>query len=366
MLPLLDLAAANMPHIGEVSLAIARVVTSGRYILGPEVEAFEAEWAAYCGVEHCVGTGNALEALQMILTASGIGAGDEVIVPSNTYIATWLSVTHAGATPVPVEPDYQTMNLDPARIEAAITPRTAAIIAVHLYGLPADMARINDVATRYGLLVFEDAAQAHGAVYRGRTAGSLGNAAAFSFYPSKNLGAMGDGGAVTTNDAALAAKIRRMRNYGGVGRVDHTIRGINSRLDEIQAAVLRAKLPYLNEMNEARRRRAAFYEIALGRAVATPINPSGACWHQFVIRSTERDRLQEDLVARGIDTHVHYPVPPHLEGAYADMGLARGAFPIAERLAGEVLSLPIGYPFDAERVARAVAEAASRLVPEHA
>lgn len=354
VIELLDLKAANAVMLPEIEAAAARVARSGRYILGPEVEAFEAEWAAYCGVRHCVGTGNALEALQLILMADGIGPGDEVIVPSNTYIATWLSVTLAGATPVPVEPDYESMNLDPARIAEAVTPRTRAIIAVHLYGRPADMDEINLVAAERGLGVFEDAAQAHGAAISGRRAGALGDAAAFSFYPSKNLGALGDAGCVTTNDEALAAKIRRMRNYGGVGRLDHTVKGLNSRLDELQAAILRAKLPHLDAMNAARRARAARYRERLGDWLHLPAAPAGHVFHQFVVRSSYRDGLQADLRRLGVDSHVHYPVPPHLEGAYADMGRGRGALPVAERLAREVLSLPIGYEFDIEAVCGAL------------
>ncbi len=357
---LLDLGALNAQFADELVEASARVVRSGRYILGPEVEAFEAEWAAYCGVEHCVGTANALEALQMLLMASGIGAGDEVIVPANTYIATWLAVTHAGATPVPVEPDALTMNLDPERIEAAITSRTRAIVAVHLYGLPADMDAISAIAAKHGLAVFEDAAQAHGAIYdkkKHTKAGALGTAAAFSFYPSKNLGALGDAGAVTTNSAGLAAQVRRMRNYGGVGRVDHRIVGINSRLDEMQAAVLRVKLKHLDVMNYKRRLNAITYFKRLKNApLILPPQHYNGVFHQFVVRSACRDALQAELARRGVDTHVHYPVPPYREGAYS--GRRWGSFPIADALAVTVLSLPIGNEIDVEAVALEVADAA--------
>jgi dTDP-3-amino-3,4,6-trideoxy-alpha-D-glucose transaminase len=350
LIPLLDLKALNAPLQGEIEAAVLRVAHSGRYILGPELEAFEAEWAAYCGTAHCVGVASGLDALRLILTGYGIGTGDEVIVPSNTYIATWLAVSLAGATPVPVDPDPSTFNIDPAAIGAAVTSRTKAIIPVHLYGLPAHMSAIRYIADCYGLLVIEDAAQAHGATFGGRKVGSLGNAAAFSFYPTKNLGALGDAGAVTTNDAVLAARIRRLRNYGGIGRLDHTMKGINSRLDEMQAAVLRAKLPHLDAMNQKRHDRANAYFAALGGGVKSD---SSHAFHQFVIRSDERDALQAFLAARGIETQVYYPVPPHLEGAYSK-DFAPGQFPIAEQLASEVLSLPIGNDVDVEAIANAV------------
>lgn len=360
MMPLLDLQALNAPMQAEIEAALLRVARSGRYVLGPEVEAFEAEWAAYCGVKHCVGTGNAMEALEIILRAYGIGPGDEVIVPSNTYIATWLAVTHAGATPVPVEPDEYTYNIDPDRVASAMTPRTRAILAVHLYGRCAEMGQLRRFVCD-NLFLIEDAAQAHGATDEtGAKAGSLGHAAAFSFYPSKNLGALGDGGAITTNDGHLAKVARRLRNYGGVGRVDHTIKGINSRLDEIQAAVLRAKLPHLDAMNAGRRARARAYCDALG---LVRIGDGGHVYHQFVIRSGHREELRKRLFDRhGIEAHVHYPVPPHLEGAYTDLGYGysmatahpRPSFPIAERLADEVLSLPIGNDVDTYGIGKTV------------
>jgi dTDP-4-amino-4,6-dideoxygalactose transaminase len=286
--------------------------------------------------------------------ASGIGPGDEVIVPSNTYIATWLAVSLAGATPIPVEPNMATFNIDAVRIEAAITPRTAAVIAVHLYGNPCDMPAIRAVASRRGLMAIEDAAQAHGATCGGHKAGRLSDAAGFSFYPTKNLGALGDAGAVTTNDAALAMRVRRLRNYGGIGRIDHPERGINSRLDELQAAVLRAKLPHLNAMNELRRERANAYGRELG--ANSPKSDYFHVFHQYVIRSHHRDALQAALALRGIGTDIHYPVPPHLDGAYSD-DFRPGQFPIAERLANEVLSLPIANDIDAYAVAHAVLEA---------
>lgn len=354
MTPLLTLTPQNWEMQHDIERALERVARSGRYILGPEVEAFEADWARYCGANYCVGTGNCLDSLRLVLMAWEIGPGDEVLVPANTYIATWLAVSLVGARPVPVEPDPRSCNIDPARLEAAITPKTRAIIVVHLYGRPCEMEPINAVARRHGLPVLEDAAQAHGALYQGLRVGRLGDAAAFSFYPSKNLGALGDAGAVTTNDYRLAERVRRLRNYGGVGRLDHQVRGINSRLDEMQAAILRAKLPYLDAMNNERIRRAAIYRDVLEDSdVVLP--PLGSVYHQFVIRSKRRDELQRRLAEHDVDCHVHYPVPPHLEPAYADLGLARGTLPIAEQLAGEVLSLPIGYAFDIDFVANAVA-----------
>lgn len=359
MTPLLDLKALNAPMQEAIEAAMLRVARSGRYILGPEVEAFEQEWAHYCGTQYCVGTGNALEALKLILIAMDIRRGREVIVPSNTYIATWLSVTHAGARPVPVEPDLATMNIDPAKVEAAITPRTAAIIAVHLYGRPAPMEELSAIARRHGLLLLEDAAQAHGARAGGRRqrAGSLGDAAAFSFYPSKNLGALGDAGCVTTDNLALAEKLRRLRNYGGVGRLDHTMQGHNSRLDEMQAAVLRAKLPSLEWLNMFRRERAETYTGSL-TGVITPEHMSGHCWHQYVIRHQCRDDLIRRMAARGVDAHVHYPIPPHREAAYTHHGYGKGSLPIAELLGAQVMSLPIGNDVDVEHIAQVVNEEA--------
>jgi len=322
------------------------VLASGNLILGPEVEAFEAEFAAYCGTRHCVGVGNGLDALHLILRAWGIGAGDEVIVPSNTYIATWLAVTHAGATPVPVEPLAATCNLDAQRLAAAITPRTRAIIAVHLYGQPADMDAINAVARQHGLKVIEDAAQAHGARYHGRRAGNLGDAAAFSFYPGKNLGALGDGGAITTNDAQLADQLCAWRNYGSRSKYHNTFKGFNSRLDELQAALLRVKLAHLDAWNATREQLAQTYLAELANsALVLPVVPPWASpvWHLFVVRTDQRDALQQQLAQGGVGTLVHYPIPPHLQPAYADAGFQPGDFPIAEQLHREVLSLPL-YP----------------------
>ncbi|HVU34791.1 MAG TPA: DegT/DnrJ/EryC1/StrS family aminotransferase [Opitutaceae bacterium] len=366
-IPILDLKPAVDELRAEFDAAYRRVMDSGWFLLGQELDAFEREYRASVGVSHCVGVANGLEALQLILMALGIGPGDEVIVPSNGYIATWLAVTHVGARPVPCEPDIRTYNLDPEGLAGAMTSRTKAILPIHLYGQPADMARINAFAARHGLRVIEDAAQSHGARYRvlGSAnigamaapssdsipefwieAGALGDAAGISFYPSKNLGAFADGGAVTTNDTALADKIRHLRNYGSKERYRHDYVGLNSRLSELQAAFLRAKLPHLSEWNARRARCAEQYRARLTGVgdLVLPLVPDWAqpVWHLYVIRTARRDALQEHLKASGIGTQVHYPAPPHLTPAYADAGWGRGDFPIAEKLAAEVLSLPIG------------------------
>jgi len=319
-------------------------MNSGQWILGPEVEAFEREFAAYCGARHCIGVGNGLDALHLILRAYEVGQGDEVIVPSSTFIATWLAVSHAGARPVPVEPHPDSGNIDPDRVEAAITPRTRAIIPVHLYGATAAMTEIRAIAQRHRLLVIEDAAQAHGASQCGRRAGSLGHAAAFSFYPGKNLGALGDGGAVVTDDDALSVRIRMLRNYGGIAKYEHRCQGTNTRLDELQAAFLRAKLKYLDAWNESRRRVAEYYLATIRHPlVALPpaVNLAEQAWHLFVVRTPARDALREHLMQRGVTAQIHYPQPPHLQHAYAGQGWGEGHFPIAERHAQQVLSLPI-------------------------
>jgi dTDP-4-amino-4,6-dideoxygalactose transaminase len=321
-------------------------MASGHYILGPEVAAFESEFAAYCEASHCVGVANGLDALHLILRAMEIGAGDEVIVPTNTYIATWLAVSFSGATPVPVEPDQKTYNLDPARIEDAITPRTRAIIPVHLYGQPADMDPINDIAGKYGVAVIEDAAQAHGARYKGKRVGSLAAAAGFSFYPGKNLGALGDGGAVVTNDEALAQRLRVLRNYGSQEKYFNERKGFNSRLDEVQAAVLRIKLTKLDEWNERRKKLASYYLQTLEGTpdLALPLVPDYAdpVWHLFAVCHPQRDQLQRFLGDAGIGTIIHYPVPPHLQDAYAELGIAARSFQRSEQIAKTVLSLPMG------------------------
>jgi dTDP-4-amino-4,6-dideoxygalactose transaminase len=355
--PFLDLRAATDELRAEIDAAVGRVVGSGWYILGAEVEAFERAFAAYVGARHCVGVGNGLDALHLALRARGVGPGDEVIVPSNTYIATWLAASWAGARPVPVEPDPRTYNLDPERLEAAITPRTRAVVPVHLYGQPADMGPILEVARRRGLFVLEDAAQAHGARYRGRRVGALGDAAAWSFYPGKNLGALGDAGAVTTDDDALAARLRELRNYGSRVKYVNERRGVNSRLDEVQAAVLAVKLARLDAWNERRARLAALYaERLAGAAVGLPVVPAWAepVWHLFVVRSARRDALQAHLREAGVQTLIHYPIAPHRQEAYADLGLGEGALPVAEAIHREVLSLPMGPHVSEAQAARVI------------
>jgi dTDP-4-amino-4,6-dideoxygalactose transaminase len=344
--PFLDLKSAYLELKEEHDAAYQRVMDSGWYILGQELESFESEFAAYCEVKHCVGVGNGLDALHLILRAMEIGPGDEVVVPTNTFIATWLAVSYAGATPVPVEPDVRTYNIDPQCIEAAITPRTRAIMPVHLYGQPADMDSINAIGQRYGLPVIEDAAQAHGARYKGRRAGSLGTAAGFSYYPGKNLGAVGDGGAVVTNDSVLADKVRLLRNYGSPAKYQHTAKGFNSRLDELQAALLRVKLSKLDEWNICRAHVAREYRKALVDipGIIMPFVPDWAdpVWHLFVVRAKERQALIERLDTEGIGWLIHYPTPPHLQEAYTDLRFREGDFPVAESLAKEILSIPIG------------------------
>lgn len=345
-IPFLEMKAPYLELQSELDEAYRRVMESGQYILGDEVQAFEAEYAAYCGVKHCVGVGNGLEALHLILRALGIGPGHEVIVPANTYIATWLAVSYAGATPVPVEPDARTYNLDPALVEAAVTPKSRAILPVHLYGQPADMQPLVEIARQHGLKVIEDAAQAHGAVYEGRKAGALGDAAGWSFYPGKNLGALGDAGAVTTDDDDLADRVRILRNYGSRTKYYNEIKGFNSRLAPLQAALLRVKLRHLDAWNLRRKKVAAEYLQGLGKApgLELPFVPEGIdpSWHLFVVRHPERDALQEHLGRLSVGTLIHYPVPPHLSTAYQEMGLGEGTFPLTERIAKTALSLPIG------------------------
>lgn len=345
-IPFLDLGAQWVELRTGFNAAYNRVMESGWYVLGKEVEAFESEFAHYCQVDHCVGVGNGLEALHLVLRAMDIGPNDEVIVPSNTYIATWLAVSYTGATPVPVEPDPSTYNIDPLLIEAAITPRTKAIIAVHLYGQPADMDPINAIAVRHGLKVIEDAAQAHGAQYKGKRTGGLGHAAGFSFYPGKNLGAFGDGGAVTTSDRQLAEKIKTLRNYGSQVKYHNESIGYNSRLDELQAAFLRVKLAKLDEWNGRRQELAALYLAGLAgnKQLVLPFVPEWCkpVWHLFVVRCSTRDALQKHLQEVGVATMIHYPIPPHLQGAYLDLNIGEGSLPIAEAIHRDVLSLPIG------------------------
>ena len=346
LIPALDMKSPYQELRAELDAAYSRFMESGWYVLGEETKAFEREYAQYCGTRFCVGVGSGLDALHLGLRALGIGSGDEVIVPSNTYIATWLAVTYAGAVPVPVEPDRQTYNIDPSLIESAITPRTKAILPVHLYGQPADMDPIVQTAEEHSLKVLEDNAQAQGARYKGRSTGSLGHAAAHSFYPGKNLGALGEAGAVTTNDADVAERVRVLRNYGSEVKYHNKYKGFNSRLDELQAAFLRVKLRHLDQWNERRTLRAGQYVEGLADCpdVTLPFVPSwaGPVWHQFVIRHPARDALLQRLKSVDVGALIHYPIPPHLSQAYAEMGWGPGAFPKAEELAQTVLSLPMG------------------------
>ena len=342
MIEFLNLRRVNAVHEPALRSAVERVIGSGWYVLGEETSRFEAEFAAYCGVRHCIGVANGLDALALILRASGIGPGDEVVVPANTFIATWLAVTQVGASPVAVDPHPTTCNLDPAAFEAAITRRTRAVIPVHLYGQPAALEPIADIAVRHGVMVVEDAAQAHGARYGRRRVGGLGAAAAFSFYPGKNLGALGDGGAVTTDDGALAARIRMLRNYGSNEKYRHDLQGVNSRLDEIHAAMLRVKLRTLDAENEVRRRLAQRYLMRLGGiGLGLPRVAEGAepVWHLFVVRHPRREEIRQRLAALGIGTMIHYPTACHRQPAYASASWP--SLPVSEALQNEVLSLPL-------------------------
>jgi len=352
-IPFLDLGAPYRELKPEIDTALSRVLESGWYILGPEVEAFETEWAAYCDAKHAVGLANGLDALTLALRALDIGPGYEVIVPSNTYIATWLAVTGVGATPVPVEPDVATHNIDPARIEAAITSRTRVLLPVHLYGQPADMDPILEIASRHGLRVIEDAAQAHGARYKGKRIGAHGDIVCWSFYPGKNLGALGDAGAITTNDVALAERVALLRNYGSRQKYVNEEAGVNSRLDPIQAAVLRVKLGVLDEWIERRRAVATAYTKGLAESgLILPHVPDWAdpAWHLYVVRTSDREALQGRMTEAGIGTLIHYPIPPHMQAAYSGMGIAPEALPLARDLAGEVLSLPMGPQLSLDQV----------------
>lgn len=342
MIAHLDLQRTNAPYQTDITAAMQHVVSSGWYILGKEVSRFEANWAAYCGTTHCIGTANGLDALVLIFKAFDFPVGSEVIVPANTYIASALAVSHAGLVPVWVEPDITTYNLDPKRIEEKITPKTKAILAVHLYGKCCAMEPIWALAEKYKLRVVEDAAQAHGATYQGKKAGNLSDAAAFSFYPTKNLGALGDAGAVTTNQPELAQKIAALRNYGSKVKYYNDYLGINSRLDELQAAILNLKLAHLDEENNRRRALAARYlsEIKQPELILpTSQTLNQDAWHLFVVRHPNRKGLMDFLVRNQIQAMVHYPVPPHKQPAYAPYNHL--TFPITERIHEEVVSLPL-------------------------
>jgi dTDP-4-amino-4,6-dideoxygalactose transaminase len=341
---LLDLEAQYSSLKTEIDDAISRVLRASDFILGGELDLFEAEFAGFCEAKHCVGVDSGLSALELALRALEIGPGDEVITAANTFIATALAISNAGAKPVLAEVNPDTSNIDPEAVRSVITTRTRAIIPVHLYGRPADMDRIGEIAAQYGLALIEDACQAHGARYKGKRVGSFGNAAAFSFYPGKNLGAYGDGGAVVTNDSALAERLRRMRNYGQKKKYVHVEKGFNRRLDTLQAAILRVKLRHLDEWNSSRRQHARRY-VELLRETPVVLPRQGpdeeSVWHLYVVRSPQRDALKAHLESRGVMAGLHYPTPIHLQPAYSDAGYRRGDFPVCERLADEILSLPM-------------------------
>lgn len=351
--PFLDLKATYLELKPELDEAFHRAMDSGYYILGNEVKQFEEEFSQYCNVKHCIAVGNGLEALHLILRAYEIGVGDEVIVPSNTYIATWLAVTYTGAKIVPVEPDPRTYNLDPQAVETAITAKTKAILPVHLYGQPADMDPINEIAKKYNLKVIEDSAQAQGALYKGKKAGALGDASGFSFYPGKNLGAFGDGGAITTQNDQLAEKLHMLRNYGSKIKYENQCIGYNSRLDELQAAFLRVKLRHLDQWNARRTKIAQYYlDNWQGLDLILPyVDPNTQpVWHIFAIRTKHREAFQNYLKEKGVGTLIHYPIPPHLQKAYQHLGIEEGRLPISETIHKQIVSLPMGPHLDDAQV----------------
>ncbi len=360
IIPFVDLVAQYKSIAGEVDRAFHEVTASAQYILGARVERFEEEFAAFVGVDHAVGVGSGLDALRLGLLALEVGRGDEVILPANTYIATALAVSEVGADVVLVDCDPETYNIDPAAVASALTSRTRALLPVHFTGQAAEMRPLLELAANNSVEVVEDAAQAHGALYEGRPCGSLGKVACFSFYPGKNLGAYGDGGMVTTSDPVVVERTRRLRNYGERAKYDHVVKGVNSRLDGLQAAFLSVKLPHLASWNEARLRHADMYTVELegvGDLGLQKRSPSSThVYHLFVVETAERDALRDSLAERGIQTGIHYPIPIHLQEAYSDLRLGPGAFPHAERLAHETLSLPM-YPELTEEQIRRVTDA---------
>jgi dTDP-4-amino-4,6-dideoxygalactose transaminase len=363
-LPLVDLKAQHAAIAAEVQAAIDNVMSNTDFILGADVAEFESEFARYCDAEHCVGLDSGMSALELGMRAMGIGPGDEVITPAGSFIASSSAISFTGATPIWVDVDPKTYNIDPALIEATITPRTKAIMAVHLYGQPADMDRIIAIGRKHDLPVIEDACQSHGARYKGRRTGSMGAFGAFSFYPAKNLGAYGDAGALTTNDADLAEKIRMMRNYGQREKYDHVYLAWNRRLDTIQAAVLRVKLRHLDRWNASRRTIASLYGELLQHSGATlPFESPDAehVYHLYVVQVDGRERVQSELAAQGISSGIHYPVPIHLQEAYRAAGVGPGSFPVTEAAAKRILSLPM-YPELTEDGVRRVAAALSQAV----
>lgn len=341
----LDLKTSYGELQREIEIEVLRSLRSGRYIGGDDVANFERSFSEYTVSSHCIGVANGLDALHLGLRALDIGVGDEVIVPSNTFIATWLAVSECGAVPIPVEPHIDTFNIDAGKIEAAITAKTKAIIPVHLYGQAVDLDPVLDIARKYNLRVLEDAAQAHGAYYKGKSIGGHGDLVAWSFYPGKNLGAFGDAGAVTTNNSTLASKIRLLQNYGSHERYINEVKGFNSRLDPIQAVVLQIKLKHLSEWNNRRRKIAARYSEELaGCGLELPFVPdwTDPVWHIYSVRHPERDLLRLELTKAGVETLIHYPIPPHLQLAYAELGYLKGTLPIAESIAESLVSLPVG------------------------
>lgn len=343
MIPFLDLKKMNLKHEEEILNSIEKVLHSGWYILGKEVESFEEEFARYCGVSYCIGTGNALDALTLIIRGYGIGEGDEVIVPSNTYIASILSISANGSEPILVEPNLNTYNIDPQKIEEKITSKTKAIMVVHLYGQACNMQPIIEIAKKYNLKVIEDCAQAHGAMYQNKRVGNWGHASAFSFYPGKNLGALGDAGAIVTNDKTLYTRLKALRNYGSHKKYENLFKGVNSRLDELQAAILSRKLPYLDQENEHRRKIATYYlnNIKNSKIVLPSIEEKelSHVWHVFVLRVENRELFQAYLTSRGVQSLVHYPIPPHKQEAYIEWNNL--SFPISEKIHREIISIPI-------------------------
>ena len=355
MIPFLDVKAINLRFKNELELAMKQVLESGWYILGEKSRAFEKAFAEYCGIEHCIGCGNGLDALRLGIKALGFGENDEIIVPANTYIASILAISDNGCKPIFVEPSLQTYNIDVEKIESAITPRTKAILVVHLYGQVVEMQKVWELAQKHKLAIIEDCAQAHGATYQGKRVGTLGDVAGFSFFPGKNLGALGDGGAVTTKHKDVAEKVRALGNYGSHKKYVNLYKGLNSRLDEIQAAILEIKLKHLDSDNESRRKIAKFYrENITNTKIILPecVSEEGHAWHLFVVRCEERDRFQAYLKDNGIETIIHYPIPPHKQEAYKEYNLL--SLPITEKIHREVLSLPISPVMSREQAERAV------------
>ena len=355
MIPFLDVKAINSRVKDELESAMKKVLESGWYILGEKSRAFEKAFAEYCGIEHCIGCGNGLDALRLGIKALGLGENDEIIVPANTYIASILAISDNGCKPIFVEPSLQTYNIDVEKIESAITPRTKAILVVHLYGQVVEMQKVWELAQKYNLAIIEDCAQAHGAIYQGRRVGTLGDVAGFSFFPGKNLGALGDGGAVITKHKDVAEKVRALGNYGSHKKYVNLYKGLNSRLDELQAAFLEIKLKHLDSDNESRRAVAKFYrENITNNKIILPecVSEEGHAWHLFVVRCEERDRFQAYLKDNGIETIIHYPIPPHKQEAYKEYNLL--SLPITEKIHREVLSLPISPVMSREQAEEVV------------